>query len=154
MAYFGLWDGCIWIGVYSDSMQTLDSVFRALGDPTRLRILCFLRDGETCVGDLVQLLGVSQPMASRHLASLRAAGLVQVRRRGLWAFYSLAPAEGEFHGTLMDCLDAGRAESPELKKDACLGAALRRSGGCCPVEPAGAPGRCQSSQERGATGIS
>src|SRR5437867_396847 len=69
-----------------------DRLFRALADPTRLRILHLLQGGELCVGDLVKVLDVPQPTASRHLAYLRRARLVSVGKRGLWCFYALAPA--------------------------------------------------------------
>ena len=54
----------------------VDFMFRAFSDRTRLRILHLLRGGELCVCDLVEVLGVPQPKASRHLAYLRKAGLV------------------------------------------------------------------------------
>ncbi len=56
--------------------------FQALGDPTRLNILCLLRDGERTVGDLVEALGVPQPKVSRHLKVLREVGLVRAERDG------------------------------------------------------------------------
>jgi DNA-binding transcriptional ArsR family regulator len=65
------------------SLNQIDLMFRAFSDRTRLRILYLLKYGETCVGDLVEILGVPQAKASRHLAYLRKAGLVEVRRDGL-----------------------------------------------------------------------
>jgi len=62
----------------------------ALADPVRLRILHHLRtNGETTVNGLVGSAGVSQPSVSRHLATLRQAGLVAVRREGNQAFYAV-----------------------------------------------------------------
>jgi len=114
-------------------MDTTEQVFRALADRTRLRILCLLRSGETCVGDLVQLLGVSQPTASRHLAALRRAGLVSVRRNGLWAFYSRLEPRNEFERCVLSSLDDRQRTVPELREDARRAAALRAGGGCCPA---------------------
>jgi DNA-binding transcriptional ArsR family regulator len=57
-------------------------MFRAFSDRTRLRILHLLSEGELCVGDLVGVLRVPQPTASRHLAYLRRAGLVVTRKNG------------------------------------------------------------------------
>jgi ArsR family transcriptional regulator len=68
------------------------AVFRALSDPTRLRILHLLQGGELCVCDLVDILDVPQPTASRHLAYLRKTGLVLTRKEGHWNYYRLAPA--------------------------------------------------------------
>jgi DNA-binding transcriptional ArsR family regulator len=56
--------------------------FQALGDPTRLRLLRLLREGERTVGDLVGALGVPQPKVSRHLKVLREVGLVHADRDG------------------------------------------------------------------------
>lgn len=113
-------------------MADIDLLFRAFSDRTRLRILHLLRGDETCVGDLVKVLKVPQPTASRHLAYLRRAGLVMTRRDGLWVFYSLAPAKGAFHESLLACLGACFREVPELAADAQRQARLKKSGGCCP----------------------
>ena len=65
--------------------------FRALGDPTRLRILLLLRgDGELSVGELVTRLGVSQPKISNHLACLRWCGFVETRREHRVVYYRIA----------------------------------------------------------------
>lgn len=84
------------------------------------------------MGDLVKVLKVPQPTASRHLGYLRRAGLVLTRKQGLWNFYSLAPAKGAFHRSLLDCLGTCFREVPELDADARRYAQLRKSGGCCP----------------------
>ncbi len=70
-------------------------MFRAFSDGTRLRILRLLLGGELCVGDIVAAIQVPQPTASRHLAYLRKAGLVQTRKNGLWNYYRLAPAANQ-----------------------------------------------------------
>lgn len=114
--------------------QRISSMFRAFSDPTRLRILRLLQSGECCVGDLVSILELPQPSVSRHLAYLREAGLVADRRTGLWVYYSLTPAEGEFHRSLLCCLESCFREVPELQADAHRAALLRESGGCCPEE--------------------
>ena len=71
-------------------LEALTSVYAALADPTRLRILSLLRDGEICVCHIHASLDVPQPTASRHLAYLRKAGLVEARREGVWMHYRLA----------------------------------------------------------------
>lgn len=72
-------------------LDALTRVYAALADPTRLRILALLRDGEVCVCHLHASLDVPQPTASRHLAYLRKAGLVDARRAGIWMHYRLTP---------------------------------------------------------------
>lgn len=64
-------------------------LFRALGDPYRLRILAVLRTREACVCELVELLPISQPAVSQHLRKLRKAGLVRERRQKYWTFYAI-----------------------------------------------------------------
>ncbi len=67
----------------------MESLFKALADATRLRILGLLLTGEVCVCDIHESLRIPQPMASRHLAYLRHSGLVETRRDGLWIHYRL-----------------------------------------------------------------
>jgi ArsR family transcriptional regulator len=64
-------------------------LFKALGDETRLRIVALLSHGELCVCHLQEALGLSQPTVSRHLATLRAAGVVEHRRERKWVYYRL-----------------------------------------------------------------
>ena len=64
-------------------------LFKALGDETRLRIVALLSHGELCVCHLQEALGLSQPSVSRHLATLRAAGVVEQRRERKWVYYRL-----------------------------------------------------------------
>jgi ArsR family transcriptional regulator len=106
----------------------VDLMFRALSDATRLRILHMLRDGELCVCDIVAVLGVPQPKASRHLAYLRRAGLVIARKQGLWSYYRLAPARTKVHEKMLDCLGCCFQDVPELAQDAQRLAARRN---CC-----------------------
>lgn len=80
-------------------------LFRAFADPTRLRILnLLLAQKELCVCDLCEALGEIQPKVSRHLATLRGVGLVEVRREGKWKFYALAQAPTPLHRTLLRCV--------------------------------------------------
>jgi ArsR family transcriptional regulator len=112
-------------------VPTARLLFRAFSDPIRLRILHLLREREICVGDLVKVLRVPQATASRHLTYLRRARLVHTRKSGLWVYYSLAPAAGRLHTSLLECLASCAREVPELGTDTRRYAALRKSGGCC-----------------------
>jgi ArsR family transcriptional regulator len=71
-------------------VDRLLDIFRALGDPTRLRIFALLRRMELSVGELAQVLGQSQPRVSRHVRILADAGLTARRREGSWVFLALA----------------------------------------------------------------
>ncbi len=71
-------------------LASLETLFKALADATRLRILALLQAGEICVCDIHGSLDLPQPTVSRHLAYLRKAGLVNGRKDGLWVHYRLA----------------------------------------------------------------
>ena len=114
------------------SSKSVSDKFASFSDPTRLRILHLLREGELCVGDLVTILNMPQPTVSRHLAYLRRSTLVETRKSGLWMYYSLAEAKSDFHRKLLDCLEACFTDVPDLKKDTARAKKLRKSGGCCP----------------------
>jgi DNA-binding transcriptional ArsR family regulator len=73
-----------------DEQDLLAKYFRALGDPTRLRVVELLCDGERSVGELVAALGLSQPKVSNHLACLRWCGFVTTRREHRTIHYRLA----------------------------------------------------------------
>jgi ArsR family transcriptional regulator len=72
-----------------DALEKLAADLRVIADESRLRILDFLTAGEQCVCDITQALGLSQPLISYHLAVLREAGLVCVRRDARWLYYSI-----------------------------------------------------------------
>ena len=72
------------------AVDQLETVFKALADKTRLRILALLGNNEVCVCHIHDSLGLPQPTVSRHLAYLRRTGLVDTRRDGVWMHYQLA----------------------------------------------------------------
>ena len=77
----------------SDAAE-LSSVFAALSDPVRLRLLSIISsapDGEVCACDLVAPIGKSQPTVSHHLRILFEAGLVEREKRGVWVWYRAVP---------------------------------------------------------------
>ncbi|MBN9519864.1 winged helix-turn-helix transcriptional regulator [bacterium] len=122
------------MGAERPTTDPVNRMFRAFSDRTRLRILHLLRAGELCVGDLVTALEVPQPTASRHLAYLRSAGLVVVRKEGLWKYYSLAPATSGFHRKLVECLASCFSDVPELRSDTARAEKVKGTAGCCPEE--------------------
>ncbi|MDX3854841.1 metalloregulator ArsR/SmtB family transcription factor [Streptomyces sp. AK02-01A] len=77
-----------------DQAAGLAKVFKALGDPVRLRLLSMIASragGEVCVCDLTPAFELSQPTISHHLKLLREAGLIDSERRGTWVYYRLLP---------------------------------------------------------------
>ena len=72
-----------------DAVDALSEIFKALGDPTRLRLLTALGQGELCVCDLATLSGISESATSHQLRLLRALRLVRARREGRMVYYRL-----------------------------------------------------------------
>lgn len=70
-------------------MNELTSIFKALSDETRLRIIKLLEQGELCVCDIVAALDMVQPKVSFHLNALKEAGLIRDRKQGRWIHYRL-----------------------------------------------------------------
>jgi ArsR family transcriptional regulator len=75
----------------TDEAEASAALFRALGDPARVRIVNLLAttDGPACVCELVEPLGLSQPTVSHHLKKLVDAGLLQREQHGRWAYFTL-----------------------------------------------------------------
>jgi ArsR family transcriptional regulator, arsenate/arsenite/antimonite-responsive transcriptional repressor len=104
----------------------LDQLFRALADRTRLRLLNLIADKEICVCYFVEILGMSQPKISRHLAYLRRAGIVATRRQGRWMHYRLlAPSDAVASAILKETL-AHLRHIPEM-----LGDLAKLETSCC-----------------------
>jgi ArsR family transcriptional regulator, arsenate/arsenite/antimonite-responsive transcriptional repressor len=102
------------------SPDDLAKLFAALSDRTRLRLLNLMDGRELCVCYFVEILGQSQPKISRHLASLRAAGIVAARREGKWMHYKIVvPTRNGAAQILTQTLDA-------LKEDKAMQADLAR----------------------------
>jgi len=88
--------------------ERLADLFKAAGDPTRLQMLHMLQEAPDpiCVCDFTAAFGVSQPTVSHHLGKLKAAGLVEARRHGVWTYYTLPPALPVEVRALLDTLRA------------------------------------------------
>jgi ArsR family transcriptional regulator, arsenate/arsenite/antimonite-responsive transcriptional repressor len=78
-------------GMSDDEAEVTAKVFKALGDPHRVRIVNLLANapGPACVCDLTPELGLSQPTVSFHMKKLMDAGLLEREQRGVWAYYSI-----------------------------------------------------------------
>ena len=83
-------------GVVDDrTAETLARMFKALGDPSRVRLLSLIAaapGGEACICDLIAPVGLSQPTVSHHMKQLVEAGLAVREQRGRWSYYRAAPA--------------------------------------------------------------
>ena len=87
-----------------EEAEATAALFRALGDPARVRILNVLATnaGPVCVCELVEPLGLSQPTVSHHMKKLLDAGLVHREQSGKWAYYSLRREAAETLATVAD----------------------------------------------------
>ena len=106
-------------------MTDLVSLFQALADRTRLRLLNLMDGREVCVCYFVEILGEGQPKISRHLAYLRRAGIVTARREGKWMHYRMERPEDARATAILD------AALLSLKGDREMEADLARLGKAC-----------------------
>ncbi|MFF2994382.1 ArsR/SmtB family transcription factor [Streptomyces sp. NPDC057950] len=86
--------GPVTVPLDEDQAAELGKIFKALGDPVRLRLLSMIASragGEVCVCDLTPAFDLSQPTISHHLKLLRQAGLIDCERRGTWVYYWVLP---------------------------------------------------------------
>ena len=88
--------------------EQLAALLKAVADPTRLRLLSLVArsaDGETCICDLINPVGLSQPTVSHHMKILVEAGLLTREQRGKWAYYRSVPGAAEhLAATLLETL--------------------------------------------------
>jgi len=102
---------------------------KAVADPMRIRILKMLEGGELCVCHIAHQLGLSESAASRHLSTLRQAGLVEARKQGAWVYCRLAERSfNPYAAAFLDLVAQALNEDPQIVAD-------RASfSGCCQNE--------------------
>jgi ArsR family transcriptional regulator, arsenate/arsenite/antimonite-responsive transcriptional repressor len=100
-----------------NGIASLDELFRALADSTRLRLLNLMSEQEICVCYFTEVIGAPQPKISRHLAYLRRAGIVSARREGKWMHYRVTmPSDPHALSILKSTLAALRADK-QMQRD-------------------------------------
>ena len=103
-----------------EAVEQLETVFKALADATRLRILALLGNNEVCVCHIHDALRLPQPTISRHLGYLRRTGLVATRRDGVWMHYrrasTLAPAVQRIVNTAVEALERSRTAATDRRE--------------------------------------
>ena len=129
-------------------LRPLAELYRAFGEETRLRMLALLYAlGELCVCDVEAALGVSQSKASRHLVTLRRAGLLADRRVGTWVYYRIAEDLSDPARAALESLVAALREDPTVCADARRARTRRRSVPQCAADTPG-PSRPSASEDR------
>jgi DNA-binding transcriptional ArsR family regulator len=116
-------------------IRDLERMLKAAADVTRLRILRMLDDGELCVCQIVEVLGLSQSTVSKHLLLMRNAGLIEDEKRGKWVFYRRAErGKSGLQGALAGLLAESLRREPGLDEDVrCVRLPrVRKLAACCP----------------------
>ena len=120
-------------------VDQLETLFKALADKTRLRILALIGNNEVCVCHIHDSLALPQPTVSRHLAYLRRAGLVDARRDGVWMHYRVTRSlDRNVQAVLRSAIDAV-TNSPATAQDR---KQFQRAFGELYVLPAAGGGAC------------
>ncbi len=111
------------------SLRPYEAAMKAVGDPTRVRILKILEGGELCVCQIIAVIALGQSTISKHLFLLRAAGLIKDRRDRKWIHYSLDGRSGNpYAGALLRNLRKWLNDDPVILKDLERAALARQIG--------------------------
>lgn len=97
--------------------MSLIQIYHCLCDPTRLRILALLREGELCVCHFQEILGATQVKVSKHLAYLRTHGMVESRKEANWVIYRLPGRPSRQLVANLACLQDCTQDDPVFRKD-------------------------------------
>jgi len=100
-------------------MREFMAITKALSDENRTRLVMFLRGGEMCVCQIVEMLGLAPSTVSKHLEILHQAGLVESRKEGRWIYYSLPGRDSPpcIRGVIRWLQDS-LADNPQIAQDA------------------------------------
>jgi len=101
----------------TDKDYSIEELFKALADRTRLRLINLMGDDEVCVCFFVEVLKLNQPKISRHLAYLRRAGVVAARREGKWMHYRIVEPPDPRAANIFREVRASLANDSGMKRD-------------------------------------
>ena len=101
----------------ADKDYSIEELFKALADRTRLRLINLMGDDEVCVCFFVEVLKLNQPKISRHLAYLRRAGVVAARREGKWMHYRIVDPPDPRAANIFREVRASLANDTGMKRD-------------------------------------
>jgi|SRR5215470_11183710 len=96
---------------------SMELLFRALADRTRLRLINLMSGGEVCVCFFAEIIGTNQPKVSRHLGYLRRAGIVAARRDGKWMHYRIVQPSDPHAASVLAEVQAWLANDREMQRD-------------------------------------
>ncbi|CAA7620377.1 Predicted transcriptional regulator [Candidatus Terasakiella magnetica] len=99
-------------------LETFETVAKAIADPSRVRILKLLENGELCVCQITTVLALAPATVSKHLAGLKIAGLVQQRRDGKWVYYRVAERDfNPYARSFLNLVKASLKDDPTTAED-------------------------------------
>ena len=90
---------------------------KAIADPTRVRMLKLLEQRELCVCDIMDIIGLGQSTASKHLGILKTAGLLESRKEGTWSYYRLSGKAVAGNKDFLRFMASHINDDPQIKKD-------------------------------------
>ena len=100
-------------------MKDVMAITKALADENRTRVLMFLRDGELCVCQIMEMLKLAPSTVSTHLNVLHRAGLLESRKEGRWIYYRLPGGDAPSHvRNILRWLQESLADDPQIAQDA------------------------------------
>jgi DNA-binding transcriptional ArsR family regulator len=99
-------------------MREFMAITKALADENRTRMLLFLRGGEMCVCQVVEMLGLAPSTVSKHLDILHQAGLIESRKVGRWVYYRLPDKPSPAAAKAIEWLDSSLSREPRIVADA------------------------------------
>lgn len=88
-----------------ESIEVMAMRLKAVSDANRLKLLSYLKNGEMCVCEFVDLLNISQPAVSQQLKKLKDAGIILERKKGTWKHYRLNDVQLPYIQAIIDQLD-------------------------------------------------
>lgn len=89
-------------------VENLAAILKIVAEPSRLKLLCILNQGEHCVCEIMEHVNLSQSLISHHLKDLKEAGVVQDEKRGLYVHYSLTKEGARISNLLFQIVQKGR----------------------------------------------
>lgn len=88
-----------------EKLEQMVLQLKAVSDPNRLKLLAYLKQGEVCVCDLVEVLKISQPAVSQQLKKLKEADIILERKKGTWKHFSLNEVQEPYIQAIIDDLE-------------------------------------------------
>ena len=98
-------------------MLEILNITKALSDENRVRALMMLFDGELCVCQIIEMLGLAPSTVSKHMSILRQAGLVETRKEGRWMYYRLADSNADCAGEILNWLQKHLKNDKKILED-------------------------------------